>query len=119
MIQPLLRPIRPVLPGGGALPQAALFDLRLLEVERQVIPLPNLIYIKTTLFSAAVNFAMDWQPINTAPFDRDLELAVLERDEVCALIFPSRRTLDGWINAETKQRIEVQPTHWRVWESRS
>jgi hypothetical protein len=41
--------------GGGALPQAALFDLRLLEVERQVIPLPNMIYIKTTLFSAAVN----------------------------------------------------------------
>jgi hypothetical protein len=75
-----------------------------------------MIYIQTTLLS---KFPMDWQPINTAPFDRDLELAVLERDEVCALIFPSRRTLDGWINAETKQRIEVQPTHWRVWESRS
>jgi hypothetical protein len=85
----------------------------------QVIPLPNMIYIKTALFSAAVNFLMDWQPIDTAPFDRDLELAVLERDEACALIFRSRRTLDGWINAETKQRIEVQPTHWRVWESRS
>jgi len=60
-----------------------------------------------------------WEPISTAPFDRDLELAVIERGEVHALVFPCRRILSGWVNAETKQRIEVYPTHWREWRKNS
>ena len=60
-----------------------------------------------------------WEPISTAPFDRDLELAVFDRAEFHALVFPCRRVLGGWIKVETKQRIEVYPTHWREWrESR-
>ncbi len=59
---------------------------------------------------------MEWQPINTAPFDRDLQLAVLDRDGEHALVFPCRRILNGWINAESKQRIDVLPTHWREWK---
>jgi hypothetical protein len=35
-------------------------------------------------------------PINAAPLERDLELAVLDRGDVYALVFPSRRTLGGW-----------------------
>jgi len=58
---------------------------------------------------------MDWQPIATAPFDRDLELAVLTYDGPHALVFPCRRVLHGWINAETKKQVEVRPTHWREW----
>jgi len=58
-----------------------------------------------------------WAPIATAPFDRELELAVIDRDEAHALVFPCRRVLGGWINAETKRRIEVHPTHWREWRS--
>ncbi len=58
---------------------------------------------------------MDWQPIASAPFDRDLELAVINYDGVHALAFPCRRILRSWMNAETKQRIDVQPTHWRQW----
>jgi hypothetical protein len=56
-----------------------------------------------------------WQPISSAPYDRDLELAVLDRDGPHALVFACRRTLSGWINAQTKQRIDVRPTHWREW----
>jgi hypothetical protein len=56
-----------------------------------------------------------WQPISNAPFDRDLELAVLDRDGPHALVFACRRILSGWVNAETKQRIDVRPTHWRDW----
>jgi hypothetical protein len=56
-----------------------------------------------------------WQPISNAPFDRDLELAVLDREGPHALVFACRRILSGWINAETKQRIDVRPTHWRDW----
>ena len=48
---------------------------------------------------------MQWQPINTAPFDRDLELAVLDRDAMHALVFPCRRSVGTWINAQTKRHI--------------
>ena len=56
-----------------------------------------------------------WQPITSAPFDRDLELAVLDREGPHALVFACRRILSGWVNAQTKQRIDVRPTHWRDW----
>ncbi len=59
---------------------------------------------------------MNWEPISTAPFDRDLELAVINYDGTHALAFPARRILGSWINAETKARIEVYPTHWREWQ---
>jgi hypothetical protein len=56
-----------------------------------------------------------WESISTAPYDRDLELAVINRDGEHALVFPCRRTVDGWIGAETRLRIQVYPTHWREW----
>ena len=56
-----------------------------------------------------------WQPISTAPFERDLELAVIEEDEPHALVFPCRRIPGGWKNAESKKEIDVSPTHWRGW----
>jgi hypothetical protein len=60
-----------------------------------------------------------WQPINTAPFEGDLELAVIDSGEPHVLVFPCRRILGGWINAETRSRIDVQPTHWREWNSKA
>lgn len=56
-----------------------------------------------------------WQAAASAPFDRDLELAVIDQDGVHALVFPCRRILGGWVNAETKQSITVRPSHWREW----
>jgi hypothetical protein len=56
-----------------------------------------------------------WQPISTVPFDRDLELAVLDKDEPHALVFACRQILGGWINAKSNERIDVRPTHWREW----
>jgi hypothetical protein len=57
----------------------------------------------------------DWQPIMTAPFGRDLELSVIERGEVFALVFPCRRTGQGWVDTEKGAWIPVDPTHWRDW----
>ncbi len=57
-----------------------------------------------------------WQSVSTAPFDRDLELAVLDSDGEHALVFPCRRVLSGWVDAKTKQRLAVDPTHWREWD---
>jgi hypothetical protein len=59
---------------------------------------------------------MDWYPVSTAPFERDLQLAVIDCDGMHALVFPCCRTPSGWINAQTKRLVEVHPTHWRDWE---
>ena len=56
-----------------------------------------------------------WHQISAAPFDRDLELAVIDANIVRAIGFPCRRVLGGWIKSETKARIAVHPTHWRDW----
>jgi hypothetical protein len=55
-----------------------------------------------------------WQDVSTAPFNRDIALAVID-DEVHVLIFPCIRTEAGWMNAQTMKRVEVTPTHWRRW----
>lgn len=59
--------------------------------------------------------APKWQPIASAPFGRELELAVVDRDGAHALVFPCRRTLTGWMRANTEERVDVSPTHWRDW----
>jgi len=60
---------------------------------------------------------MEWKPITTAPFDLDLELAVIDYAGIHALVFPCRRLLHGWINSQTKKHLEgLRPTHWRVWQ---
>jgi hypothetical protein len=64
---------------------------------------------------ATGRFVMEWQPVSTAPFDRDLELAVIGYHGPHALAFPCRRILGGWVNAKSKKRIDVRPTHWRDW----
>ena len=56
-----------------------------------------------------------WRTISTAPFDRDLELAVIDGDGEHSLVFACRRILGGWMNAETRERLDVHPTHWRDW----
>jgi hypothetical protein len=56
-----------------------------------------------------------WQPVTTAPFDRDLELAAIDCDGPHKLVFPCRRILCGWVKAETAERVDVRPTHWRPW----
>ena len=57
-----------------------------------------------------------WQRIADAPFDRDLELAVIDSGGPHLLVFPCRRILGGWMDAQSKERIEVHPTHWRDWK---
>jgi hypothetical protein len=56
-----------------------------------------------------------WLPISTAPYERDLELAVVDKDGHHTLVFPCRRIPGGWIHAELKKWIDVNPTHWREW----
>jgi hypothetical protein len=56
-----------------------------------------------------------WLPITSAPFDRDLQLSVIENGEVYALVFSCRKTANGWIEAGSGYPVHVHPTHWRAW----
>ncbi|HET9903131.1 MAG TPA: hypothetical protein VFQ27_05460 [Xanthobacteraceae bacterium] len=60
---------------------------------------------------------MEWQTIATAPTDRDLQLAVMDKEGMHALVFPCRRTPEGWVNARTRDRVDIRPTHWRPWNA--
>jgi hypothetical protein len=60
--------------------------------------------------------SVEWQRIGAAPFDRDLELAVIDYDGIHALVFPCRRILGGWMNPKTKVPVAIYPTHWREWQ---
>jgi hypothetical protein len=57
-----------------------------------------------------------WQTVSNVPFNRDIELAVFDAEGTHALVFPCRRILGGWMNAQTKERLDVRPTHWRDWK---
>jgi len=62
---------------------------------------------------------MDWKLIDTAPFDRDLELAVIDTKGTHVVSFPCRRLAENrWIDVETNNRLYfpyIRPTHWRDW----
>jgi hypothetical protein len=61
---------------------------------------------------------MDWKLIDTAPFNRDLELAVIDPTGANVVAFPCRLTDKGWFDAETNKRVYfsyIRPTHWRNW----
>ncbi len=58
------------------------------------------------------------QPIATAPADADVELSVYDVREYHALVFPCRRDGFGWRDMSAQRRVALEPTHWRLWESR-
>jgi hypothetical protein len=60
-----------------------------------------------------------WEKISIAPYNRDLELAVIEGDYVHPLVFACRRIADGWVKVSTRERVAVNPTHWRVWQQKN
>lgn len=64
---------------------------------------------------SAMGSELDWETISTAPYDRDLELAVIEKDRVYAVVFACRRTARGWVKIPSMERVVVSPTHWRLW----
>ncbi len=61
------------------------------------------------------DISMEWQPIATAPYGVDLELAVMNSTAIHAVVFPCRRALYGWINAKSGAFVDLHPSHWRMW----
>jgi hypothetical protein len=60
---------------------------------------------------------MQWLKIETAPFERDLEVAVIDADGPHPVVFPCRRVLGGWVKATTLAPVNIHPTHWREWSN--
>jgi hypothetical protein len=56
-----------------------------------------------------------WLPVSIAPTDSDLEVCVVHKGEVHALIFPCRKSGANWVDASTKKPVDIAPTHWRFW----
>ena len=54
-------------------------------------------------------------PVSIAPSDTDLEVGVMDKRDVHALMFPVRKSGTDWVDASTKKRVDIQPTHWRKW----
>ena len=54
-----------------------------------------------------------WRPIESAPSDKEVELQVTDAFGAYTLMFPCLLTKEGWVNANSRGRLEVQPTHWR------
>jgi len=75
----------------------------------------KLMRIKAERWDLFERLAMDWQPIATAPFDREVKLAVIDANGVHAIAFPCRRVLHGWVSANTHSPVDVRPTHWCEW----
>ena len=63
-----------------------------------------------------IHFLPDkWLLVSIAPSDVDLEVGVMDKHGVHALIFPVRKSGTDWVDTSTKMRIDIQPTHWRKW----
>ena len=73
-----------------------------------------MIQIKARL-AAFTDHERMWKPILSAPFGRDLQLAVFDEDGEHALVFPCIKEREGWKNAATGARVDIRPTHWRDW----
>ena len=59
-----------------------------------------------------------WRLLLEAPFEQDIELAVIDDEGVHALVFPCQRLSDGWIDAISREMLDIHPTHWRPWQNR-
>jgi hypothetical protein len=55
-----------------------------------------------------------WLPIHTAPFEAEIELAVIDRGGPHVLIFPCRQALQGFDQGGNRRETR-RPSHWRPW----
>ncbi len=39
----------------------------------------------------------------------------MDKRGIHALVFPVRKSGTEWVDASTKKRVDIAPTHWRRW----
>jgi hypothetical protein len=83
------------------------------QISEGMPPIP--MQASSRVIATYLNGDLDWRLISTAPYNRDVELRTADRSESFCLPFPCRHTNGGWINSDLGTRVNVEPTHWRVW----
>ena len=64
----------------------------------------------------AVQEHAEWQPISTAPTNKDLEVRLADSSGRYALLFPCRHLPDGaWLNSWLLTPLAATPVEWREW----
>ena len=59
-----------------------------------------------------------WLSTSIAPEGVDLEVGVAGKNgEVVTLIFPVQRKTASWVDAVTKNPVDISPTLWRNWSN--
>lgn len=56
-----------------------------------------------------------WRPIQEAPDNQALQLAVQIDGTLKPLVFACRRSGLQWVSDENSKIIYIRPTHWRKW----
>ena len=56
-----------------------------------------------------------WLSVSIAPADGELEVCVMDKRGLHVLAFPVHKSGTDWADAVTNRRIELAPTHWRLW----
>lgn len=59
----------------------------------------------------------EWLLVSIVPPDADLEVCVMDHHGFHALVFPVRKNGLDWVDASTKKRVDIEPTHWRPWRT--
>jgi hypothetical protein len=59
-----------------------------------------------------------WLPVSIAPPDGALEVCVMDKSGIHTLLFPVRKSGVDWVDALTKKRVDISPTHWRLWREK-
>ena len=67
---------------------------------------------RLTAFLSRFVRGLEWRDIATAPFDREVELALID-ERVGLLDRSCVRHEDGWLDAQTLSPVIVRATHWR------
>ncbi|WP_341988070.1 hypothetical protein [Azorhizobium sp. AG788] len=42
-------------------------------------------------------------------------MCVIEGAETCVLVFPCQKVGRNWVDCESRQVVDIEPTHWRPW----
>jgi hypothetical protein len=78
----------------------------------------QLFLVELIIMSRVHELPEKWLPISIAPSDVDLEVCVMDKFGIHALVFPVHKNGNKWIDAVTKVGVDIQPTHWRKWTER-
>ena len=63
---------------------------------------------------------VDWQPVSSAPFDRDLEVRLSDGLGYYSLLYPCRLVANkGWLNALSGTVLTADPIEWRDWQQKA